>query len=471
VYSLNLIPFLIWSVLPADAVVAPQADNDDPSSPSQVDVAEDLQAALSPSDQELPPLDDAPDEEDPLAAMRDELNRLRTEYDLLLQRQRNSMLEIELEKQRLNTQQSLRKVLEDETLADLQKQTSELNAEAALAKAKRDQELAELKAAIEREKIEKELQELHVADQVAELQAKTKVLAAENALRNEEVNQTKAELEVVKQKYGTQITELKGALELRGSKDELNERVVDDIDYLKDPFVDGTLYITDRRISLNGPIIYGTAEYVADRIHFFNNQSKELPIFLVIDFCPGGSAMQGYRIVKAVQSSPAPVYVVVKSFAASMAAIITTLADRSYAYPNAIILHHQMSTVTFGNLTQQKEQLKSAQEWSRRLLEPVAAKMDVTLDRFVAMMYEHNSNGDWDEFADQAQQLKWIDGVAGNIQEIGIRERPTGGDFEALRRKIFADEEVDEKGNPFVRLPKLRPFDHYFVYNPDNYYR
>ena len=119
----------------------------------------------------------------------------------------------------------------------------------------------------------------------------------------------------MKQVFSKQVAELKGRLELREASDELNDRVVEDIDYVRDPFVDGTLYVTDRRIPLNGPIVYGTAEYVTERIHYFNNQSRELPIFIVIDSSPGGSVMQGYRIVKAIESSPAPVYVVVKSFA------------------------------------------------------------------------------------------------------------------------------------------------------------
>ena len=40
-----------------------------------------------------------------------------------------------------------------------------------------------------------------------------------------------------------------------------------------------------------------------------------------------------------------------------MAAVITTLAPHSYVYPNAVILHHQILSFSFGNLTEQKEQL------------------------------------------------------------------------------------------------------------------
>ena len=103
------------------------------------------------------------------------------------------------------------------------------------------------------------------------------------------------------------------------------------------------MVISDRRIPLNGPITNETADYVTTRIHFFNNKDPKLPIFIVIDDSPGGSVMAGYRILKAMEGSDAPVHVVVKSFAASMAAAIATLAKHSYAYPNAVILHHQIS--------------------------------------------------------------------------------------------------------------------------------
>ena len=32
-------------------------------------------------------------------------------------------------------------------------------------------------------------------------------------------------------------------------------------------------------------------------------------------------------------------------------------------------------------------------------------------------------------------------------------------------------EQIDQDGNPFVRLPRPNPVDHYYMHNPDNYYR
>tara|TARA_Y100000588_G_scaffold285246_1_gene302926 strand:+ start:226 stop:738 length:513 start_codon:yes stop_codon:yes gene_type:complete len=162
---------------------------------------------------------------------------------------------------------------------------------------------------------------------------------------------------------------------------------------------------THSRIALNGPIIGGTADHITRRIHYFNNQS-DAPIFLIIDDCPGGSVMQGYRILKAIEASKAPVHVVVKSFAASMATVIATDADYSYAYPNAIILHHQPWGWSVGNVSETKEWAETIQDWARRLHRKTAARMGLDLDEFYERMYKETVTGDWDEFADEAVKLK-----------------------------------------------------------------
>ena len=87
------------------------------------------------------------------------------------------------------------------------------------------------------------------------------------------------------------------------------------------------LRVSLRRIELNGPIMSGAADYVCQRIHYFNNKSSK-PIFIVIDNCPGGSVLEGFQIVQAMKNSKAPIHVVVKRFAASMAACITTTGRR-----------------------------------------------------------------------------------------------------------------------------------------------
>jgi ATP-dependent Clp protease protease subunit len=247
--------------------------------------------------------------------------------------------------------------------------------------------------------------------------------------------------------------------------------------YLKKPLKDdGMLVISDRRIPLNGLIATETADYVADRIHYWNNKDRELPIFIVIDSSPGGSVMAGYRILKAMESSEAPVHVVVKSFAASMAAAITTLATESYAYPNAVILHHQISSRIIGqlNLTQQREFHEESQRWWARLGTPIAQKMGVTTDELIKMMYSHSSSGDWSEFGEEARKLKWVNHIVRGIDETSINKNPDSEGKSSAQQvpgKTALVEEIDSEGKPFAWLPHLNPKDVFFLYNPDDYYR
>ncbi|MEY4034804.1 MAG: ATP-dependent Clp protease proteolytic subunit, partial [Verrucomicrobiota bacterium] len=150
--------------------------------------------------------------------------------------------------------------------------------------------------------------------------------------------------------------------------------------YPKDPLIDGVLHISDRRIPFNGVVNDALARSVCDRIAFYNAQDTEAPIFIVIDRSPGGSVMSGYMILQAMETSKAPVFVVVKGYCASMAAIVTTLANRSFVYPQTIVLHHQASTGVSGNMTQMQEQLKWSKVWCERIFTKVAARIGVPLD-------------------------------------------------------------------------------------------
>lgn len=243
--------------------------------------------------------------------------------------------------------------------------------------------------------------------------------------------------------------------------------------YLKEPFVDGTLYISDRRVELNGPITDDLARSVCEQIYFYSNQNPEYPIFLVIDNSPGGSVAAGYQIQKAMRGSRAPVYVVVKGFAASMAAVITTTAERSYCFENTHILHHQLSTGMKGNLTVLRESVAEGELWYERFMKPVADKMGISLEEFTKQMYAHNSDGDWAEDGKRAAELKWVDHVVSRIEETGIisvseKKNPP----QAAVTVVVPAEKTDAQGRRFVELPVLSsPFDFWAIYDKENYYR
>jgi ATP-dependent Clp protease protease subunit len=376
-----------------------------------------------------------------LIGLKEEKERLSTENSLVRERLSDELTELKLANERLNAQiDTLNKELSFESL----KAKKLLNEE--LSEMRIEEERLKLQNSIALKKMETEVAELRLADTRLKLK--------------------RATLDI-------DVAELTAKLMLKEKGDLVQDQVYADRDlmYLKEPFVDGVLHVSDRRVALNGPIWSGLADYVSERINFYNNESSDYPIFLVIDSSPGGSVMSGYKIMKAMHGSKAPVYVVVKSYAASMAASIATLAERSFCYPNAVILHHQISWGVSGNLTQQREFLEEAEEWWRRVARPVAKKMGLSLDEFISLMYEKNSDGDWREFGDMAFELKWIDRVVDRIWEMSVDKNPDRFGRSMIFATSILEESIDQQGKPFVGLPRLEPFDFYYLYNPDNYYR
>lgn len=368
-----------------------------------------------------------------------------------------------------------------ETITDQQR----LEAANKLEAEKLTQETQSLRAEIARLKLERELINERIALEAAQRQAElkqslSKLEAERDQLqRDGEISKLRAEklandLKALQAEASLATTTVESEIARINLEQKHSQYTGSSPVYLDHPLRDdGTLVISDRRIPLNGIITAATADYVTSRIEFWNNKNDKLPIFLVIDDSPGGSVMAGYRILKAMDASAAPVHVVVKSFAASMAACITTLAEESYAYPNAIILHHQISSqLAFArlNLTQQRELYQESERWWTRLASPIAGKMGVPAEAFVERMYARSSSGDWSEFGDKAKELKWVNHIVSGIQETSVITHPEI-QKQPEKTALAAEEQVDAEGRTYLWLPRLNPKDVYFLYNPDGYYR
>lgn len=364
------------------------------------------------------------------------------------------------------TQEASLEAINKRAADELTAETNELRAE--IAKLKLERELITERLAFEAAK----RQEV-VKDAVAEADLALAELAKQAELSKMQAEKLANDLKIVQTESALELTRLQSEIETIVTRERRQSYADAEPVYLAKPLRDdGVLVISDRRIPLDGMIVGETADFVTDRIDYWNNMDKELPIFIVINNCPGGSVMAGYRILKAMETSDAPIHVVVKSFAASMAACITTLAEESYAYPNAVILHHQISATGGGrlNLTQQKEFYQESTKWWQRLATPVAEKMGITTDEFIERMYARSSSGDWTEFGDVAKELKWVNHIVSGMVESSITLNPDAQKSTPAARTALV-EEVDAEGNPFVWLPRLSPKDMYFCYNPDGYYR
>lgn len=350
----------------------------------------------------------------------------------------------------------------------LQAATNELRSQ--ISKLKLERELIGETMALEAAKRQVELK-----SQLEELEAEKETLAREGEVAKIRAEKLTNDLKIVQSEAAIEITRLQNDIARIETAEKHAQYADSEPVYLENPLKeDGTLVISDRRIPLNGPISSVTADFVTSRIDYWNNKDRKLPIFIVIDDCPGGSVMAGYRILKAMEASDAPVHVVVKSFAASMAACITTLAEESYAYPNAVILHHQISSqLAFArlNLTQQREFFEESTRWWDRLATPVAEKMGITTEELIKRMYDRSTSGDWSEFGDTARDLKWVNHIVSGIEESSVVKDPDARRAPAAVPTTALTEEIDDEGKPFAWLPRLNPKDVYFLYNPDSYYR
>ena len=297
--------------------------------------------------------------------------------------------------------------------------------------------------------------------------------AARAAAANADKDRARAELEVEARLATAQISVDYAKVASIATIARLQQKVSEvaagaKMTYPKDPLIDGVLHISDRRIPFNGVVNDRLAREVTSAIAFYNAQDSEAPIFIVIDRSPGGSVMSGYMILQAMETSKAPVYVVVKGYCASMAAIVTTLAKRSFVYPQTIVLHHQASTGVSGNMTQMQEQLKWSKVWCERIFIKVANRIGVPLDEFVANMYKATATGDWKVHGDEAGRMKWVTDVVERMAEDGVTASATPPPPAPLPATGFGDTESKAGANGRVReeLPPAGPCDLWWVYDP-----
>ena len=295
----------------------------------------------------------------------------------------------------------------------------------------------------------------------SQLNLKTSIANIRSTLASADKDLKRADFEADVKLTSTQAAIDYARLEKVGEIARLQKKVEETtsgkVEYPLQPLADGVLRISDRRIPFNGIVDETLAKFVCDRIAFYNALDKKAPIFIVIDRSPGGSVMSGYQILQAMESSQAPVYVVVKGYAASMAAIITTMAKQSYVYPQSVVLHHQASTSLTGNQTQLQQQLKWSKIWCERIFVKVANKMGITVDEFVAKMYAAVSTGDWKVLGTEAVKLKWVTHVVERMTEEGVNNTPT----------VPALAELKPDGlNGATALNPLTPFDIWWIYDP-----
>ncbi len=361
------------------------------------------------------------------------------------------------------------KLLQLKTL-EFEEELSELRRKIEKLRMKKEYEQAKMEADL----LEFQKQRINAKKDTEELRLKIEQLKAKLEKSQQELQLATFEIEKKLKLSALNAEKAKANLERINSENELNKYITVKKTYPDNPLKkDGTLIISDRNIKLNGVVTMVKARYIVDRINFFNNKNSKKPIFLVIDLNMGGSVWAGALILNAMKSSKAPVYVVVKSMAASMAAIITTLAKKSFALPEAQIMHHQpiIDVQNYvANTTEQEYILKQNKKWAKRFLGKVAKKMGISLDKFIKEMYKNSPNGNWLEFADQAKKLKWVDHVIKGVEYNDISKLPNKLDYtrsKFIKELVDAEDEQvhlskDNKGRTLMYIDPL-PGEIFFI--------
>ncbi len=190
-----------------------------------------------------------------------------------------------------------------------------------------------------------------------------------------------------------------------------------------DPFHDGVLAISDRRIALNGNMTDPVARDMIDRVSFLNRRDAKAPIFIVIDSCSGGSLMAGYQFAKAIESSLAPVHVVVRGEVGGVASLILAAAPHSYVLGSTFVAHSEPSVYVRGSsVTQAAEGREQTKAFFARLYAPLARKTGIDAESFIKQLYANNSRANWVVAGNDAVRLKWADHLVTKIEETGLAE-------------------------------------------------
>jgi ATP-dependent Clp protease protease subunit len=143
--------------------------------------------------------------------------------------------------------------------------------------------------------------------------------------------------------------------------------------------------------------LFGTVEspnssaLVSD-IHRMNEESSKAPILLVID-SPGGSVMDGAKVISAIESSRRPVLTVCYGLCASMAAMIHQYGTKRLMVDRSILMFHNASGSVEGEVTKMISHLTFVNDYVNKM------------DRYVA----HRANMNFSDFSKLQASEIWID--------------------------------------------------------------
>lgn len=130
---------------------------------------------------------------------------------------------------------------------------------------------------------------------------------------------------------------------------------------------------------------------------------------------PGGSVLDGWRLARAMEDSPAPVVCVVDGWAASMGFYLLQSCDVRLMTKRSMLMAHEPSIRGGGgNEHDYREMAVLLEKMNRALAEHAAARMQMTVAQFMARI----QNTDWWMNWDEALAVGAVDGVTERPRDV-----------------------------------------------------
>lgn len=181
-----------------------------------------------------------------------------------------------------------------------------------------------------------------------------------------------------------------------------------------------------RLIELYGPIS-GNAVEASIRLSLMDQQSSK-DITIVID-SPGGSVVDGARLISAMQAARSKIRTICLSMCASMGFMIHQYGTERLALDRAILMAHPASGGVRGDVDNMANQLKTIQRYINKMEAEVGARMGLSFETYKAKVAQEY----WID-AEDALVEKALDGLV----SISIERRSEAMSFSPEQRRRHA---------------------------------
>lgn len=151
----------------------------------------------------------------------------------------------------------------------------------------------------------------------------------------------------------------------------------------------------------------------------FRNATKDAEVIHVRINSPGGYVYDGASIYNTIYGSEKKVITYNDGLAASMAAVILLAGDEIHAFPNSLLMVHNVSSLAIGNAKDLEEEVKFMKKMDKSLGKSIEERLDISAEEVAEKYLNYQDN--WYD-SDEALQLGFYD----NIIQKKKANRPEG---------------------------------------------